>query len=526
MIRLPDLARKYAFQTPEKTATYFETRGHDWQTYTQRMHGLAKGLKDLGVKPGDRVGYLGMNSHWIVESYLAPCMIGAICVPLNYRLSEDELVETIEDCTPEILIVDRHFQTVAAALIDRCASLKTLIFADWDSPSADMPNDTLPYEDLIANAGTVAFDAFDDISSASDDTMILFYTSGTTGVPKGVMLSHSNILANTMGTGPLYKYAADDVLLLSGPMFHLGTGSRVFTSVGYGTTKIIQPKFDVEDTMRLIQEQRVTTMTMVPTMLRMILDHPDFSKFDFSSLRCLTYGAAPMPIGVIQQCLDQIPGVSFCQGYGMTEAAPNLCVLRPEDHVPIDGVIPKLGSVGRPISTTDLRVVDENGVPVAQGETGEVIVRGPQIMNGYWNKPKETADVLRGGFYHTGDAGYEDADGFLYLAGRTKEMIITGGENVYPIETENCLSKHPAVASSAVLGLPHEKWGEMVFAAVSLKAGATATEQDLIDHCRSKIAGYKTPKKITIWDGPLPLNPANKIDKRGIKAQMQETDDE
>lgn len=228
-----------------------------------------------------------------------------------------------------------------------------------------------------------------------------------------------------------------------------------------------------------------------------------------------------MPIGVIQQCLDQIPGVGFCQGYGMTEAAPNLCVLGLNDHVPVNDEIPKLASVGRPISTSDLRIVDEAGTPVKQGETGEVIVRGPQIMKGYWNKPKETSDALRSGFYHTGDAGYEDEDGYIYLAGRTKEMIITGGENVYPIETENCLSKHPLVASSAVLGLPHEKWGEMVFAAVAVKDGAKVSEGDLIEHCRGKIAGYKVPKKITIWDGPLPLNPANKIDKLRIKEELK-----
>ncbi|MCY6379705.1 long-chain-fatty-acid--CoA ligase [Hoeflea prorocentri] len=526
MIRLPDLVRKYAFHTPDKMATYFEGRAHSWAQFSARMHGAAKALQDLGVGPGDRVAFLGMNSHWLVEMYLVPSMIGALCVPINYRLSEDEMAETIDDCTPQILIVDRHFQEQAAALMERCPSLETLIFADWDAPAPVLPPDTLNYDDLIAQAGNVAADAFDDLASASDDTMILFYTSGTTGQPKGVMLSHSNMQANATGTGPLYKYRSDDVLLLSGPMFHLGTGSRVFTSIVYGTTKIIQAKFEVEETMRLIQDQKVTTMTMVPTMLRMILDHPTFPTFDFSSLRCLTYGAAPMPIGVISQCLEQIPDVTFCQGYGMTEAAPNLCVLRPEDHEPIDGVIPKLASVGRPIHTTDLRIVDENDKPVKQGETGELTVRGPQIMNGYWNKPEETGEAMRGGFYHTGDAGYEDEDGYIYLVGRTKEMIITGGENVYPIETENCLSKHPDVASAAVLGLPHDKWGEMVVAVVALHDGARVTGDDLIAYCRGKIAGYKVPKSIRIWDGPLPLSHTNKIDKQKIRAKISETTDE
>lgn len=526
MMRLPDLVRKYAFHTPDKTATYFEGRSNSWSQYCARMHGMAKALLDLGVGPGDRIAYLGMNSHWLVEMYLVPSMIGAIGVPVNYRLSEDEMAETIADCTPQVLIVDRHFQERAAALMERCASLGTLIFADWDPPAPVLPPDTLIYDDLVAKAGPVALDAFDGLASASDDTMTLFYTSGTTGQPKGVMLSHANMLANATGTGPLYQYRSSDVLLLSGPMFHLATGSRVFTSVVYGTTKIIQAKFEVEETMRLIQDQKVTTMTMVPTMLRMILDHPAFSRFDFSSLRCLTYGAAPMPTGVISQCLEQIPGVTFCQGYGMTEAAPNLCVLRPEDHEPVDGVIPKLASVGRPIHTTDLRIVDENDRPVKQGETGELIVRGPQVMNGYWNKPEETAEAMRGGFYHTGDAGYRDEDGYVYLAGRTREMIISGGENVYPIETENCLSKHPDVASAAVFGLPDDKWGEKVVAVVALHEGAQATVDDLTAYCREKIAGYKVPKMIRIWDGPLPLSHTNKIDKQKIRKTMPEASDE
>lgn len=521
MIRYPDLIRKHAFQTPDKLATVFEGRSQTWAALNARVHGMAQALVDLGVEPGDRVAYLGMNSHWMVEMYLVPSIIGALIVPVNYRLSEDELVQLVGDCTPQVLFVDRHFQAQAAALMARCASLKTLIFADWDAP--EIVTDALIYDDIIVPG--VAEDAFESRASKSDETKALFYTSGTTGVPKGVMLSHSNMLANAMGTGPIYQYSSADVLLLSGPLFHLGTGSRVYTSVFYGTTNVIQPKFQIEEFMGLIQRHGVTTMTMVPTMLQMILDHPDFAQFDFSSLRCITYGSAPMPVALIQRCMELIPDVTFCQGYGMTEAAPNLCVLPIEDHIPVDGQLPKLASVGRPIAASDLRIVREDGTPVAQGETGELIIRGPQVMNGYWNRPEETAKALRGGFYWTGDAGYRDEDGYVYLAGRAKEMIISGGENVYPLETENCLSKHPAVAASAVIGLPHEKWGEMVSAVVSLKPGAQASGEDLIAHCRAKIAHYKAPKRIEIWES-LPLNPANKIDKIAIKARLLEAGDE
>lgn len=522
MNRIPDLIRKHAYVTPDKMATRFEGQDTSWSQFSSRMHKIAKSLLELGVNPGDRVAYLGMNSHWIVEMYLAPSIIGAISVPVNYRLSEAEMTVLIEDCTPQVLIVDRHFQDVANALMKQCSSLQTLIFADWNPPDSKLLGEALIYEDLIASQDEVSPEEFEAIASKSDDTLIIFYTSGTTGEPKGVMLSHSNMLSNSLGTGPIYNYQPDDVLLLSGPLFHLGTGSRVFTSSLYGTSNVIQPKFEVEETMQLIEECKVTTMTMVPTMLQMILDHPRFSDFDFSSLRCLTYGAAPMPVALIQRCMEKIPKVTFCQGYGMTEAAPNVSILSPQDHVEVNGEMPKLGSVGQPIGYTDLRIEDETGASLPQGETGQIVIRGPQIMNGYWNRPDLTADAIRDGFYQTGDAGYIDEDGYLYVVGRTKEMVISGGENVYPIETENCLSKHPAVASSAVFGVPHKKWGEMVYAAVAFKPGQSATEDELIAHCRELIAHYKAPKALMIWEGQLPLNAANKIDKKIIRAKVLE----
>ena len=524
MNRFPDFIRKYAFRHPEKKATHFEGRDFSYAEFRDRVQAMGQVLVDHGVAVGDRVAYLGQNSHWLVEMYYAPCVVGAILVPVNYRLSEDEMVEVIADCTPEVLVVDRHFVPRAAALMARCPSLKHLIFADWDETAPGLPDGTPSYEALIADVPPVADDAFDDRASHSNDTMIIFYTSGTTGVPKGVMLSHANLLSNAVGSGHLYGYVETDVLLLSGPLFHLGTGSRVYTAIAYGTTMVIQPRFDVEETMHMIQDQRITTMTLVPTMLRMIMDHPRFTDFDFSSIRCLTYGASPMPVALMERAIEAIPGVVFCQGYGMTETSPVLTVLTPADHVPGNPMIGKLGTVGKPVVYADIRVVDENDDPVPIGQPGEVIIRGPQVMNGYWNRPEDTAHALRGGFYHTGDAGFLDEDGYLTLVGRTKEMIISGGENVYPIETENALSKHPAVAQAAVIGVPHVKWGEMVFAVVSLHEGKTVSEADLIAFCREKIADYKAPRGVRFWDGPLPLSATNKIDKNAIKAMLAKED--
>ena len=520
MIQFPDFIRKYAATTPDRRALHFEGRDFTWAQFNDRCHRMAQALLNLGVGPGGRVAFLGQNSHWLVETYFTPCMIGAIAVPINFRLSESEMVDLIADCTPTVLIVDRHFQDRAADLMRLCPSLKHLIFADWDTPTDSLPADTIHYGTLLAETPPVANDAFVDRASKSDDTMILFYTSGTTGAPKGVMLSHSNLLVNATGSGHLYGFLQEDVLLLSGPMFHLGTGSRVYTALAYGATMVVQSKFEVTETMQMIEAQKISTMTLVPTMLSMIMDHPEFSRFDFSSIRCLTYGASPMPIKLMERALDAIPGIVFCQGYGMTETSPVLTVLPPADHVPGNPMIGKLASVGKPMIYAELRVVDEDDNPVPTGQSGEVLVRGPQVMNGYWNRPDDTAHAMRGGFYHTGDAGYLDEDGYLFLVGRTKEMIISGGENVYPIETENALSKHAAVAQSAVLGLPHPHWGETVHAVVALHDGASADETDLIAHCRELIAHYKAPRGITIWDGALPLSPTNKIDKNAIRRAL------
>lgn len=520
MIRFPDFIRKHAFHRPDHCAMHFEGRDFTWAQMNRRCHAMAAQLVALGVEPGDRIAYLGLNSHWIVEMYLIPSMVGAISLPINHRLSLTEMAGVISDGTPRILIVDRHFKPEARDLMARCPSLETLILADWDMPDASLHADTMHYDTLIASAPDVPEDAFDHRASGSDDTMILFYTSGTTGEPKGVMLSHSNFLINASGSGHLYGYRSDDVLLLSGPLFHLGTGSRVFTAVTYGTTMVVQPKFEVEDTMRMIEAHKITTMTMVPTMLNMVMNHPRFAEFDFSSIRVLTYGASPMPLTLMQRALDAIPGITFCQGYGLTETSPVLSVLEPCDHVPGNPMIGKLSTVGRPVLYADLRIVDADDRPVPPGTPGEIVVRGPQVMNGYWNRPVETAHAMRGGFFHTGDAGVLDAEGYLTLVGRTKEMIISGGENVYPIETENALTQHPAVAQSAVIGLPHEKWGEAVHAVVALHPGQHVTTEALIAFCREQIAHYKAPRSVTFWDGPLPLSATNKIDKASIKAQI------
>lgn len=520
MIRFADFIRAHAHHRPDAPAVRFDDRSHDWLTFSDRMHRAAAALRDLGIGPGDRVAYLGENSDVMVELYFAPSLIGAIFVPLNFRLSDMELAGIVNDCTPKVLVADPANAQIAARLLAGCPSVTQLILTGKGEDASPARS----YEWMLAETDRPEDTAFDQIASASGEVLALFYTSGTTGRPKGVMLTHDNLLANAIGTGPIMGFSPRDTMLLSGPLFHLGTGGRVFTSVVYGVSMLLQTRFDVVETARMIAAHRITCTTLVPTMLRMVLDHPDFPTFDFSSLRLLTYGAAPMPDALLDRAMQAIPGVSFCQSFGMTEAAPVLSVLPPEDHRPDSPNASKLRSVGRPMPYCDIRIMGEDGTPLPPGSPGEIVARGPQIMAGYWNRPEETAEALRDGFYHTGDAGYLDADGYLFLVGRTKDMIITGGENVYPIETENCLSDHPAVAQVAVIGLPHHTWGEAVHAAVALHPGQDVSAGELIDHCRARIARYKAPRGVTFWDGPLPLSATSKIDKAAIRAALSTSD--
>lgn len=485
-----------------------------WRQVETRVWRMARILLKLGVERGDRVAFYGVNSHRYFEMYYAPSRIAALAVPLNFRLAQAELIQTLEDCSPTVLFADALHYDMALSLQQSVPSIRHVIWADDSPPPAGVAS----YDEFVGAVGDAADEddgtGIEDLGTSDCETAILFYTGGTTGRGKGVMLSHSNLFVNSASAVPVYGFRQRETQMMSGPMFHLGTGSRVFSAALLCSHTIIVPKFDALDAMQAIEDHGIASIQLVPTMLAMLLQHPDFHKFDLSSLRLVTYGAATMPTELLRKALETLPKVRFVQAFGMTEASPVVTVLTSEYHTPTST---KLDTVGMPMPHAEVRIADDNDEDVATGTTGQILTRGPHVMNGYWNQPDTTAAALRGGWYHTGDAGWLDEDGFLHIAGRTKEMIVSGGENIYPVEIENALSLHPAIESAAIFGVPDAHWGEKVHAAVSLKPGSSLTLEQLDAHCRPRIAGYKCPRGLTVWDGALPLTNVGKMDKTAMR---------
>lgn len=515
MIRLTDFVEKAARSWPERPAvTTTEGSSLTWAQLWARIRALARVLHHAGIRPGDRVAWLGFNGIPAVECYYAPALIGAIAVPLNFRLSMPELHGVAEDCRPRILISDPAHQEAAIALRETCPFIER-VFVTGDQPSA---LGCEGYEAALADPGPEV--DFAPLTSGDSDPLILFYTSGTTGRPKGVMISHANLYANAMGTAYHFGLAGGRTHFVTGPMFHTAPGARIFAAPLFGTHLVLIPQFDIPTLLAAIEHHRVELLQFVPTMMAMLLEHPDLHRHDLSSLRDLTYGAAPISVALLRRALAAFPGARFWQAFGMTEAAPIVTVLTAAEHVTEGQGVARLASIGRPVAYCDLRILDPQGRDVPRGSTGEIVVRGPNIMQGYWNRPDETAAVLRDGWYHTGDGGYQDDEGYVFLAGRIKDMIITGGENVYPIEVEDVLAHHPAVASCAVIGVPDATWGERVLGVVCLRPGATASDKELIDWARARLAHYKCPSRIAFLGGDMPLTTVGKIDKQTLRARF------
>jgi long-chain acyl-CoA synthetase len=512
MAQVTEGLSRAAAEKPGGIAIKYADRQRTWAELLARVERMAGGFRGLGLAPNDRVAIWTLNSDRYLDLLYAVPWAGGVVVPINTRLTAAEVGAILADADCAVLVVDEMSHPLAASVAGQARN-PTLVYAGEGSP----PLGTIGIDALAE--GT----AIPDAGRRTEDLYGIFYTGGTTGRSKGVMLSHRNIIANLDNLVTFFERIApaddpDPVYLHVAPMFHLADlGSTFYVTQRLGTHAIV-PRFDPAETLRAIVAFRVTTVMMVPTMLNMVLQLPEFGSHDLSTLRYLTYGASPMPPAVMERAMEVLPQVRFIQGYGMTELSPVATCLAPEDHRPNGSRPAKLTSAGRPVGTAEVRVVDEQDRPVPVGTVGEIVVRGPMVMQGYWKRPDLTAQAVREGWMHTGDAGYFDEDGFLFIVDRVKDMIITGGENVYSVEVESVLYDHPAVAMCAVFAVPSERWGEAVHAVVVPKPGSDPGEDELIGFCRDRIAGYKCPSSIELRRAPLPISGAGKILKTELRA--------
>lgn len=484
----------------------------DYSQHVDRVFRLTHALeRQLKVARDDRFAVMALNSHQFLELYHGAFLGAGVVNPLNLRLAPAEVAYILKDSGSKVCFVDPFFAGVIDSVREEAGIETVVLIGD-----GDVPHDTT-YEALIAAGESVVPDEPEE-----DDPVVLMYTGGTTGLPKGVLLDQRAEMLNLYHVATTWQIREDLVYLHQTPLFHAASMGGILGVPGTGATSTFVPVFDVPNVLDVIERDQVSMTVMVPTMVGMMVQHPDFRPERIASLEILTYGASPMPGALLDRILEMLPDLRVFQGYGMTESSAVLTALTPEDHRAGGD---RLRSAGRAVPGVVLSIQDEDGNPLPSGETGEVCARAGNFMREYWNKPDATEEVFRGGWYHTGDAGYLDAEGYLFLVDRVKDMIVTGGENVYSIEVENAIATHPAVAQVAVIGIPDDTWGEAVHAVVVPKEGATVTGEEIMEHARGTIAGYKVPKSVEIRDEPLPLSGAMKVLKRELRAAFWDDSD-
>ncbi|WP_349630114.1 long-chain-fatty-acid--CoA ligase [Bradyrhizobium manausense] len=494
------------FQSLPNDAIVFNGERVSRASFVDRVARLASVLRKLGMQTGDRVGMLSLNSHRYMEYLFGVWWGGGAVNPVNIRWSPAEVAYSLDDCDTEILLVDDAFISMVPKLRASSKSLRTVIYAG----EGKAPPGTIGYEALLREATPI-----EDAYRQGDDLAAVMYTGGTTGMPKGVMLSHENLVTNVVNVLISIPRVVGSTALVAAPLFHIGGCGMLLQAVYTLQTIVIVPSFDDTAVLTALQEERVTEVFLVPTMIKRLVDHPRFAEFDTSSLRLMIYGAAPIDSALLTQAVQAFPATKFFQAYGMTECSPAITILPSEAHLPQAN--PKWQrSAGRPILQAELRIVDDGDNELPVGGVGEIISRGPMVMQGYYNKPQETELALRNGWMHTGDVGYRDEDGFLYVVDRKKDMIVSGGENVYSAEVENAIAQLPEVAMSAVIGIPDEKFGESVHAVIVLRPGAKLTAEQIQAHCRQSIAGYKCPRSVEFRD-QIPLSAAGKLVKYELR---------
>lgn len=495
---------------PDRPALLFEGQEYTYSQLQQRVNRLANGLAQMGVGKGDRVATMQVNTHQNIELYFATTLLDAIYVPLNFRAKSEELAKMLEIAGPKALFAGERYLPLIDGL-------------DWLSPGQVATMDCLPgagqcsYEELLqAPPDELHFPEGDE-----EDTTVIMFTSGTTSVPKGVQLTHDSFASYLLATVEPADPDVAETNLLTVPLYHIAGLQGALAAIYGGRTLAIMRQFEPREWLTLAQDCRVNRAMLVPTMLKRLMDFPHFKDYDLSSLRVITYGAAPMPLPVIRQAIEEFPGVRFINAFGQTETASTITMLPPEDHVlegtptEVETKLRRLASIGKPLADVEVMIVDEAGQPVSTGQVGEIVARGSRMMKGYWQQQDATLDTIKGGWVYTGDLAYQDEDDYIYLAGRARDFIKRGGEMISPEEVEQVLMSHPLVEEAAIIGIPDLEWGEEVRALV-VRRSDNVDQSALIEHCTQRLASFKRPSSIVFID-ELPRNVMGKVMKRDLR---------
>jgi acyl-CoA synthetase (AMP-forming)/AMP-acid ligase II len=505
---LVDVTEAQAVAIPDKIAFRFEGRELDYRTFGRHTNQVANALAAAGVRHGERIAHLGKNTDRYFELLFGAARLGAVMVPINWRLAGPEIVYILNDCRAKVLFVGPEFAGLVASIAADLTDKPLIVAVEGGGPGwLDYPGwrDAAP----SVPSGTCI---------SPDDVAIQLYTSGTTGRPKGAMLTHASLFGLRLAAGDSQaawdRWQDDDIALIAMPVFHIGGSAFGIQVLRNGATGVIAREFDVYRILDFIEQDRISKIFLVPSALQIIVRSPRVRDVDYRRIRYILYGAAPMPLALLRECME-IFGCGFVQMYGMTETSGTIVALPPEDHDPNGG--PRMRSAGKALAGVEIMIVDERGNPLPAGQVGEIVTRSAANMKGYWNLAEATASTLDGsGWLRTGDAGYMDEDGYLFIHDRVKDMIVSGGENVYPAEVENAIFGHPDVADVAVIGVPDEKWGEAVKALVVLKSEKSLDGESILNWARSRIAAFKVPKSVETIDA-LPRNASGKVLRRELR---------